>query len=220
MVTTLLLGILAAVAVGAGSPPAERTFVTVSGPAQLLMSVTVPFLGVLLVTRLQRPTRVKSVLSTVTAAVVIALLIAALGGLVCAAVTAAASSTTSAGRWENAGVVAVGSLMVQGLAQLVGTGLGLLLRRPVIACFATIVLPLGLWLVFESIEALRPVQDWTTPYPSAQHLLSGEISATAWAQWVVVLAIWGIALNAFGTAKASQGYVPGETSPAANERPA
>jgi hypothetical protein len=167
------------------------------------MSVTVPFLGVLLVAELQRPARAESVLVTVTAAVGLAVLIAALGVLVCAAVTAVLPSTASAGRWENAGVVAVGSLLVQGLAQLVGTGLGLLLRRKVIACAATIVLPLGLWLLSQAIGPLRPVGSWTTPYPSAQHLLSGEITPTGWAQWLVVLAIWGVALNAFGITRAA-----------------
>lgn len=211
---TLLLGVLFAVAVGLGSPSEERTFVAVSEPAQLFMSVTVPFLGVLLVGGLRRPAPVESVVSTVAAAVGLAFLIAAYGVLVCAVVTAVVPSTASGGRWENAGVVVVGSLLMQGSAQLVGTGLGLLLRRPVIACLATIVLPLGLWGLFQTTDALREVGSWTTPYPSAQHLLSGEMSGTAWAQWLVVVAIWGVGLNSLGIAKASANA----TSPSSRRR--
>ncbi len=205
VVVTLLLGAAAAVAVAAATPPSERTFASISGPAQLLMSATVPFLGVLLVNELRDPVSRREVLSTVAAAVGLALLIAAFGVLVCAIVTALVPSTGSAGRWENAGVVALGSLLVQGTAQLVGTGLGLLLRRrPALACLATIVLPLGLWRLFGAVDVLRPLQAWSTPYPSAQHLLSGELSAANWAQWLVVLAVWGVGLNALGVARATR----------------
>lgn len=95
----------------------------------------------------------------------------------------------------------IGSLLAQGTAQLVGTGLGLLIQRPVIASMATIVLPLGLWGLFQTTDALQQVGSWTTPYPSAQHLLSGEMTPTAWAQWLVVLAIWGLGLNSLGIAQ-------------------
>jgi hypothetical protein len=45
---TLVLGLLSAIAVTLGLPPADRTFATIGTPVQLLMSVTVPFFGVLL----------------------------------------------------------------------------------------------------------------------------------------------------------------------------
>ena len=181
-----------------------RTFAAVSGPTQSLMSVPAPFLGVLLVSRLRRPARVTTIMSTVLMALRLALLVATFGVLVCAVVTAIAPSTASGGRWAGAGLVVLGSLLVQGVAQLVGTGLGLLLRRPVIACLATIVLPLGLWALLGAVEAFRSVQAWLTPFPSVQHLLSGEMTATAWAQWLVVLAIWGVGLNALGVATATR----------------
>ena len=205
VVITLLLGVVAAAAVAAATPPSERTFASISGPAQLLMSATVPILGVLLVAGLRRPTRPAAILSTVAAAVVLALLIAAFGVAVCASATAIVPSEAGADRWQNAGVVAVGSLLVQGVAQLVGTGFGLLLqRRPAMACLATIVLPLGLWRLLGALDAVRPLQAWLTPYPSAQHLLSGEMSSTNWAQWLVMLTIWGVGLNALGAARASR----------------
>jgi hypothetical protein len=200
----LLLGLLGAVAVAAGTSPAERTFAAVSGPAQSLMSIVVPLLGVLATAGLQRPARSADVLPVIARALVPALLIAALGVLTCAAVTALAPSEAVGGRWTNSGVVVLGSLLVQGVALLVGTGMGLLLRPPIVAFLATIALPLGLWALLGAVAALRPAQPWTTPFPSVQHLLSGEMNPTRWAQWLVVLGIWGVALNAMGAARASR----------------
>jgi hypothetical protein len=200
----LLLGLLGAVAVAAGTSPAERTFAAVSGPAQSLMSIVVPLLGVLATAGLQRPARSADVLPVIARALVPALLIAALGVLTCAAVTALAPSEAAGGRWTNSGVVVLGSLLVQGVALLVGTGMGLLLRPPIVAFLATIALPLGLWALLGAVAALRPAQPWTTPFPSVQHLLSGEMNPTRWAQWLVVLGIWGVALNAMGAARASR----------------
>ena len=133
-----------------------------------------------------------------------ALLIAVVGVLICAVVTALAPSTAAEGRWANAGMVVLGSLLVQGVAQLVGTGMGLLIRRPILAYAATIVLPLGLWRLCGSVAALQPAQAWLTPLPSVQHLLAGEMSPVRWAQWLTVLAIWGVGLNALGLARVSR----------------
>lgn len=202
VVLTALIGVLAAIAMGLGTAPEGRTFAAVSGPTQSLMSVTVPLLGVLLVSGLSSPIRGPALRAAVATALGLAVALAAFGVLVCALVTAIMPSTASAGRWQDAGLVAVGSLLVQVTAQLVGTGLGLLLRRPVLAGLATVVLPLGLWALLGAVAALRPAQAWLTPFPSAQHLLSGEMSPTAWAQWLVVLALWGVGLNTLGIVRA------------------
>jgi hypothetical protein len=203
LAVTLLGGVGGAIAVAAGVAPAERTFALISGAAHSLMSVGVPILGVLLVAGLRRPAGRTAVLRTVGTALGLALLVAAIGVLVCVAVTAIAPSAAPGGRWANAGVVALGSLLVQGVAMLVGTGLGLLLRRRTVAASATIVLPLGLWALCGALPALRPVQPWITPFPSAQHLLSGEMSPIRWAQWTAVLAIWGVGLHVLGLARAA-----------------
>jgi hypothetical protein len=92
-------------------------------------------------------------------------------------------------------------VLVQIVAQLVGTGLGLLLRPAVIACLATIVLPLGLWFLLGSVAVLRPAQAWLTPFATAQVLLSARMSPWGWAQWLVVALLWGAALNAVGAAR-------------------
>ena len=201
---TLLLGLLGAIAVAAGSPPAERTFAAVSGPAQSLMSIVVPLLGVLATGGLRRPRRASEVLAVIAGALGQALLIAVIGVLICAVTTALAPSTAPEGRWANAGLVVLGSLLVQGVAQLVGTGMGLLIRRPILAYAATIVLPLGLWRLCGSVAALEPAQAWLTPLPSVQHLLAGEMSPVRWAQWLTVLALWGVGLNALGLARVSR----------------
>jgi hypothetical protein len=105
------------------------------------------------------------------------------------------------GPWDHTASVAVCSVLVQVVAQPVGTGLGLLLRPVIVACLATIVLPLGLWFVLGSVDVLRPSQAWLTPYATFQNLLSGQMSALAWAQWFVVVLLWGAALNAVGAAR-------------------
>ena len=56
---TLVIGALAAVGVALGVPPADRTIATVVTPVQLLMSVTVPFFGVLLAADLRRSHRTR-----------------------------------------------------------------------------------------------------------------------------------------------------------------
>jgi hypothetical protein len=77
----------------------------------------------------------------------------------------------------------------------------LLVRSPVVAFLASIVLPLGLWLVLGSVDVLRPAQAWLTPYATVRNLLSGRMSAVTWAQWLVVVLIWGVSLNAIGAAR-------------------
>ena len=62
---------------------------------------------------------------------------------------------------------------------------------------ATIVIPLGLWLLMGAVPVLRPLQ-WLTPYVSARHLLAGEMTWLNWGQWLLVVAIWGGGLNLVG----------------------
>lgn len=197
---TLLLGLLAAVGVTAAGQPADRTFVSLANPVQSLMSVTLPFIGVLLAHDLLRSTGAVRLAPTLLAATLLAAAVAAFGVLVCAAALAIAGSG-AAGRWDHTASVAMGGVLVQIVAQLVGTGLGLLLRPVVVACLATIVLPLGLWLVLGRVTVLHPAQAWLTPYAAVQHLLSGRTSALAWAQWSVVALLWAVGLNAVGAAR-------------------
>ncbi|MGC4869525.1 hypothetical protein ACLQ3B_29245 [Micromonospora sp. DT53] len=200
LVGTLAAGLLTAVALAAAAAPADRTFVDLSGAAQSLMSVATPLFGVLLVRDLRRaPVRVP-VLPTVLAVVLPAVVVGVVGVLICAATLALTPDDVADEPWRFAGTVAVGSVLVQIGAGLVGTGLGLLLRSVVVAFLATIVLPLGLFALLGAVDALRPALPWLTPLGSARNLLSGEMSVLRWAQWLCVLLIWGVGLNAVGAA--------------------
>jgi hypothetical protein len=198
---TLLLGVLAAVGIAAAGQPADRTFAGLSTAVQSLMSVTLPFIGVLLARDVVRSPGTVRVAPTLLAGTLLAIAVGAFGVLVCAAALAVAPATAVAGRWDHALRIAVCSVLVQIVAQLVGTGLGLLLRPAVIACLATIVLPLGLWFVLGSVAVLRPAQAWLTPFATAQVLFSARMSPWGWAQWLVVALLWGAALNAVGAAR-------------------
>jgi hypothetical protein len=152
---TLLMGLAAAVTTAAAGDSADLTFATLSAPAQSLMSVAVPLIGILLVHDLwQAPGRVRFT-PTLLAAILLAAAVGAAGVGVCAATLAIASSGTDPDRWHHAGTIAAGSILVQVVAQLVGTGLGLLTRSVVGAFLASIVLPLGLWAGLGSVDILR-----------------------------------------------------------------
>lgn len=209
---TLLLGLLAAVAMATAGQSEDRTFATLSDMVQSLMSVTVPFLGVLLAHDLRRAPRTTRPAPTLLAATLLAAAVGLFGVLVCAAALALAPSGTAPTPWRHAATIALGGVLVQIVAQLVGTGLGLLLRPAVLACLATIVLPLGLWAVLGGIDVLQPAQAFT-PYATVRNLLSGRMSAANWAQWLVVLLIWGVGLNIVGLARLKRRKLDGETTP-------
>jgi hypothetical protein len=194
LVGTLLAGLLTAVA----AAPADRTFVDLSGTVQSLMSVATPLFGILLVHDLRRASA--GVVPTVPGVLLPAVVIGVAGVVICAATLALSPADGAADPWRHVGTVAVGSVLVQVVAGLVGTGLGLLLRSRVVAFLATIVLPLGLFGLLGAVDALRPAQPWLTPFGSVRNLLSGEMSVLRWAQWLCVLLIWGVGLNALGAA--------------------
>ncbi|MFC4016519.1 hypothetical protein ACFOW4_00940 [Micromonospora sp. GCM10011542] len=197
---TLLAGLLAGVALIAAANPADRTFAAFSDTVQSLMSVVVPLFGILLAHDLRRAPRPARVTPILLATIVLAAVVGVFGVLICAATLLLAPAEIAGQPWRHAGTVAVGSVLVQIVAGLVGTGLGLLLRSRVVAFLATIVLPLGLWALLGAVDALRPVQPWLTPYGSVRQLLSGDMSPLRWAQWLTVLLIWGVGLNALGAA--------------------
>ncbi|RKN52858.1 hypothetical protein D7193_23870 [Micromonospora costi] len=197
---TLLLGVLAGVGVTAATPAGERTFAALADTVQSLMSVTVPFLGILLAHDLRRAPGTARLAPTMVAATLVAAAVGVFGVLVCAAALVLAPGGTAADTWRYAGTIALGSVLVQVVAQLVGVGLGLLLRSFVVAALASIVLPLGLYALL-GVDALRPAQGWLTPYATVRNLLSRDMDAVRWAQWLVVLLLWGVGLNAVGAAR-------------------
>jgi len=189
VVATVLLGVLGAVALGAELPPGKRTAAELAGPVQSLMSLTGPFLGVLLVHDALRRGGGPALRVAFRAAVMFAIAVALFGVVLCSTVLAAVPSQAPGGRWQHAGAIAAGSVLVQVVAQLTGTGMGLLVRRPVVACLLTI-LPLGVWLLLGAVDALRPAQAWLTLLPSAERLLAGEMGLADWLPWAVALVLW------------------------------
>lgn len=207
LAVTLLLGAFVAVAMAVAAPPADRTFARVCGLVQILMSVPLPFVGVLLSSDLKRgehglrPAPVALAAAGLAAAV--ALVGAALSALALTLTVPGAEGSNGAGGaavalWAHAAMVVLGSVIVQLVAQFVGTGLGLLISHRAVAMAATIVVPLGLLLVLGAVAPLRPAQPWLVPYPSAQQLLTGEMSTVTWARLLVVIVLWDVGLNLLG----------------------
>ncbi|MET8908890.1 hypothetical protein [Micromonospora sp. NPDC004551] len=191
--TTAGVGALAAAALTAGLPPAERTVANVAEQVHTMISVPLPFIGVLLANDLRRAAATR-VLPTLATAALIAVA-AGLAGDAFSFAALAASESTARDPWAHAGVIAVAGVLVQVLAQFVGTGLGLLIGRPVWACLATIVLPLGAYALLTPLGAAL---DWLTPYAVLQEVLPGSAGAAGWVRWVIVALLWGVALNAVG----------------------
>jgi hypothetical protein len=185
---TLLAGAGSAFTVAASGAAVERTFAAAHAAAQSTMSVAVPLFGILLAGDLRR-SRSRSSAGTYGAALAVA--VAVFGMAVSALAVAVLAAGPAETRWGYSGTAALGGLLVQALAALVGVGLGLLLRPPFVAFVASAVVPLGLWWLLGTVAVLRPWQDWLTPYANARHLLSGDMTTLQWAQSVVVLVLWG-----------------------------
>ncbi len=216
LAVTLLLGLLAAAALATAGPPGDRTLAKLSEPVQSLMSVIVPAFGILLARDLKRTSGRARLTPTLLAGALLAAVVGLFGFLVCvAAILTAASGAQNP--WRHAGTIAIGSVLIQVVAQLVGTGLGLLMRRPAIAFITSIVLPLGLWLLLDAVDVLRPAQA-LTPYSTVRHLLSGQMSPLNWVQWLAVLLIWGAGLNALGGARLRQRNHDARPAPALGEQ--
>jgi len=156
-------------------------------PVQLAISVIVPFSGVLAVTGRRRP---GPLTPRLLAAYGLAAGCALAGVLVAAIVT-----VWSGGAWPSASRLAVlvaGSVLVQLIAQSVGTACGLLVRRPRIAMAATIVVPMGVTVVLAAIDS--GLVRWLTPYGNAQALLAGRPTAAL----AVVGLLWCVVPNVVG----------------------
>ncbi|WP_431930094.1 hypothetical protein [Micromonospora sp. RP3T] len=192
LVVTIGVG-LAAAALTAGLPSGERTVATVGELVHGAVSVPLPFVGVLLANDLRRLPDV-GVRPTIGAAVSIAVVVGLAGDVLSVAALAVAGSTAP-DPWAHVGAIAVAGVLVQVLAQLVGTGLGLLIGRPAWACLATIVLPLGAYAL---LTPLAGVRDWLTPYAALRAVLAESPGGPGWARWATAALLWGVALNVVG----------------------
>jgi hypothetical protein len=199
LVATLLVGVVLAVLVAVAAP--VPSVAALASPAQLLMSVLVPLTGVLLAHDLTRdPNDRRRGSSVVLAAALYAAAVALVGFVVCV-VVAALTPAAVIGTPGTVLSAALGGAGLQVTAQLVGTGLGFLVRPTVVAFLGTIILPLGLWLLLGAIGPLAYLQQWLTPFGATPPLLSGAVSVVDVLAWVVVLVLWGGLLNVAGASR-------------------
>jgi hypothetical protein len=182
----------ATVALGAGAAwlaaRSHPDFRDVLEPVQLAMSVLVPFFGVLAVTGLHRPGADRRLAPRLLTAVGLAIGFALIGVLPAAVATGWAGGAWPSG--PRAAALVAGAVLVQVIAQLVGTGCGLLLRRPAVAMAATIVVPMTVTAVLGAIG----VAEWLTPYGNARALLAGAPTAGL----ALVVLLWCVIPNVVG----------------------
>jgi ABC-2 type transport system permease protein len=204
-----VVGLLSAGLVAFTGPAEDHTFAVISFSTQIAISLPLPFVSVLLMTQeFGRRTSSASVrlggslgaiiATKLLASVIIAVTGAVYGVLISLVATSAAAPAADQGRWDAIGMIILGSVLVQLIAQLSGAGWGLLLRSSPLAIAADVVLPLGLWIVTGAIPALQGAQAWLAPFSSARNLLSGHMDAERWAQVGVIALVWVVALDAAG----------------------
>ena len=182
------------------------TFSAASYYVQSAISLPLPWVSIVMMNDLSRRTSSTSasppfgrrVAAKQLASAVIAIIGASYGIALSSLVTSLSAATVSNAQWKGFGSVVFGSILVQLIAQLCGAGFGLLIMSTETAIVADVVVPLGLWLLTGAFPALHGVQAWVTPFASVGHLLSGHMDGRAWAQVVVVVLIWVVALNAAG----------------------
>jgi ABC-2 type transport system permease protein len=202
------VGLLSALIVAFTTPTHDRTFVMTSFYVQSTISLPLPFVSILLMTRdfgrravsrtsVPINSAVRMVAAKLVASMIIAVVAAGYGIVLSVLATSLPPSTTEE-RWHGVGVIMLGSVLVQLIAQLCGAGFGLLLMSSGAAIVADVVVPLGLWIVTGAVPGLQGLQAWLTPFAAVGDLLSGHTDAQSWAQVGVVVLVWVVALNAAG----------------------
>jgi hypothetical protein len=208
LITSAAVGLFVAGLVALTGPAHDHTFASISFYVQSAISLPLPFVSILLMTAdfgRRAPAAFTSatspnviIVAKLLASPIIAVVGAAYGVLISVLATSAATPAAEEGRWDAIGMIILGGVLVQLIAQLSGAGWGLLLRSSALAIVADVAVPLGLWIVAGAIPALHGVQAWLTPFASVRNLLSGHMDARSWAQVGVVALVWVVALNAVG----------------------
>jgi type III secretory pathway component EscS len=223
LIVSALVGLLVAVVVAITITAQDRTFALTSFYVQSTISLPLPFVSILLMTRnfgRQAMSRIpvpaasasRMVAAKLFASMIIAVLAAGYG-IALSALATSLSPAAAEGRWTGVGMIMLGSVLVQLIAQLVGAGFGLLLMSSAAAIFADVVIPLGLWVITGAVPGLHGLQSWLTPFASVGNLLSGHVNAQHWAQVAVVVLVWVIVLNAAGVLRLRRITMPSLMSP-------
>jgi ABC-2 type transport system permease protein len=204
-----VVGLLTAGLVALTGPAEDHTFSVISFYTQSAISLPLPLVSVLLMTQ-DFGRRVSSltprsglsgdaiIAAKWLASMIIAVAGAAYGVLISVLATSAATPAAPEGQWNAIGMIILGSVLVQLIAQLVGAGWGLLLGSSPVAIVADVVVPLGLWLFTGAAPGLQGIH-WLAPFTSVQSLLSGHMNAQQWAQVGVIVLVWVVGLNTAGT---------------------
>jgi ABC-2 type transport system permease protein len=204
-----VVGLLTAGLVALTGPAEDHTFSVISFYTQSAISLPLPLVSVLLMTQ-DFGRRVSSltprsglsgdaiIAAKWLASMIIAVAGAAYGVLISVLATGAATPAAPEGQWNAIGMIILGSVLVQLIAQLVGAGWGLLLGSSPVAIVADVVVPLGLWLFTGAAPGLQGIH-WLAPFTSVQSLLSGHMNAQQWAQVGVIVLVWVVGLNTAGT---------------------
>ena len=203
------VGLLTAGLVAFTGPARDHTFAVISFYTQSAISLPLPFVSILIMTqefgrraRSTTPASASSRDAIITAKLLASALIAVAGAsygvLISVLATSAAALPADQDRWDAAGLIILGSVLVQLIAQLSGAGWGLLLGSSVLAIVADVVVPLGLWIVTGAVPGVHGAQAWLAPFASVRNVLSGHMDAQRWAQVGLIVLVWVIALNAAG----------------------
>jgi hypothetical protein len=208
LIASGVVGLLIAGLVAFTGPAQDHTFAEISFYTQSAISLPLPLVSVLIMTQefgrawSTTPTsatpRDRTITAKLLASVLIAIAGASYGVLISALATSAAAPPADQERWDAVGLIILGSVLVQLIAQLSGAGWGLLLGSSVLAIAADVVVPLGLWIVTGAVPGLHGLQAWLAPFASVRNVLSGHMDAQRWAQVSLIVLVWVIALNAAG----------------------
>ena len=212
LIASGVVGLLTAGLVAFAGPARDHTFAVISFYTQSAISLPLPFVSVLIMTQefgrlagSTTPTSASSRDATITAKLLASALIAVVGAsygvLISVLATCAAALPPDQERWDAAGLIILGSVLVQMIAQLSGAGWGLLLGSSVLAIAADVVVPLGLWIVAGAVPGGHGVQAWLAPFASVRNMLSGHMDTQRWAQVGVIVLVWVIALNVAGMSR-------------------
>ena len=209
LITSGVVGLLTAGLVAFTGPVRDHTFAVISFYTQSAISLPLPLVSVLIMTqefgrraRSTTPASASSRDATITAKLLASALIAVAGAsygvLISVLATSAAAAPADQERWDAVGLIILGSVLVQLIAQLSGAGWGLLLGSSVLAIAADVVVPLGLWILTGVVPGFHGVQAWLAPFASVRSVLSGHMDAQRWGQLGIIVLVWVIALNAAG----------------------
>jgi hypothetical protein len=209
LIASGVVGLLTAGLVAFAGPARDHTFAVISFYTQSAISLPLPFVSVLIMTQefgrrtaSTTPTSASSRDATITAKLLASALIAVVGAsygvLISVLATSAAATPADQERWDAIGMIILGSVLAQLIAQLSGAGWGLLLGSSVLAIAADVVMPLGLWIVAGAVPGGHGVQAWLAPFASVRNMLSGHMDTQRWAQVGVIVLVWVIALNVAG----------------------